>query len=61
MWCFFAPDVTPVGNDFTPHPDVEPMIYDKPLRRLILDEPAFSSALNRATILMAVAQSHIEL
>jgi ADP-ribose pyrophosphatase len=61
MWCFFAPDVTLVGNDFTPHPDVEPVIYDKPLRRLILDEPAFSSALNRATILMAVAQGHIQL
>ncbi len=61
MWCFFAPGVTSVANGFTPHPDVEPVVYDKPLRRLILDEPAFSSALNRATILMAVAQGHISL
>lgn len=61
MWCFFAPEVTALGNDFTPHPDVEPVIYDKPLRSLILDESAFSGALNRATILMAVAQGHIGL
>jgi ADP-ribose pyrophosphatase len=61
MWCFFAPGVTTVGNDFEPHPDVEPVIYDKPLCRLILDEPAFSSALNRATILMAIAHGHISL
>ena len=61
MWCFFAPEVTPVQNGFTPHPEVEPVIYDKSLRNLILNEPAFSSALNRATILMAVGQGHIEL
>jgi ADP-ribose pyrophosphatase len=61
MWCFFAPGVTPVADNFKPHPEVEPVIYDKSLRRLVLDEPAFSSALNRATILMAVAQGHIQL
>jgi ADP-ribose pyrophosphatase len=61
MWCFFAPEVTPIGSEFVPHPEIEPVIYEKPLRRLVLDEPAFSSALNRATILMAVAQGHIEL
>ena len=61
MWCFFAPEVTPVKNGFTPHPEVESVIYDKSLRNLILNEPAFSSALNRATILMAVGQGHIEL
>jgi ADP-ribose pyrophosphatase len=61
LWCFFAPGVTPCGNDFTPHPEVEPMIYDKSLRNLISNEPAFSSALNRATILMAIAQGHIEM
>src|SRR5213079_2244404 len=32
-----------------------------PLRNLILAEPAFSSALNRAPILMAVAGGHIKL
>jgi hypothetical protein len=61
MWCFFAPKVTSVASGFNPHPEIEPVIYDKPLRRLVLDEPAFSSALNRATILMAVAQGHIQL
>ena len=61
MWAFFAPGVTAVNNGFTPHPEVEPVIYDKSLRSLVLNERAFSSALNRATILMAVAQGHIEL
>jgi ADP-ribose pyrophosphatase len=61
LWCFFAPEVTPVETGFTLNPEIEPVIYDKPLRSLILDEPAFSSALNRATILMALAHGHIEL
>jgi len=62
LWCFFAPRVAPnPPDDFKPQPDVEPLIYDKPLRNLILAEPAFSSALNRATILMAVARGHIDL
>ena len=62
LWCFFAPQV---GRDsaaeFEPPPGLDPVIYNKPLRDLILAEPAFSSALNRATILMAVAGGHIEL
>jgi len=37
------------------------LVYDESLRNLILAEPAFSSALNRATILTAVAKGHIEL
>lgn len=62
LWCFFAPRVAPSPpDDFNPQPDVEPLVYDKPLRHLILAEPAFSSALNRATILMAVAGGHIKL
>ena len=61
MWCFFAPGVSPGKDNFKPHPDVEPVLYDKSLRNLILNEPAFPSALNRATILMAVAQGHIKL
>ena len=62
LWCFFAPRVAPnPPDDFKPQPDVEPLVYDKPLRNLILAEPAFSSALNRATILMAAAAGHIEL
>ena len=61
MWCFFAPDVTPSQDGFMPHPEVEPVVYDKSLGDLLLNEPTFPSALNRATILMAVAQGHIEL
>jgi ADP-ribose diphosphatase len=61
LWCFFAPGVTPLDNGFVPHPEVEPVVYDQSLRSLILTEPAFSSALNRATILMAVARGHISL
>jgi ADP-ribose pyrophosphatase len=61
IWCFFAPEVTPVEKGFMAHPEIESVVYDKPLRSLILDEPAFSSALNRATILMAIAQGHIGL
>jgi len=61
LWCFFAPEVTPDPNDFMPPPEVEPLVYDESLRNLILAEPAFSSALNRATILTAVAKGHIEL
>lgn len=62
LWCFFAPRVgRSPSDDFKPQPDVEPLVYDKPLRNLLLAEPAFSSALNRATILMAAARGHIEL
>jgi ADP-ribose pyrophosphatase len=61
LWCFFAPGVTPARENFAPPIGIEPVIYDRPLRHLIVDEPAFSSALNRATILMAVAQGRIKL
>ena len=61
LWCFFAPGVSPAKENFTPPNELEPMIYDQSLRHLILNEAAFSSALNRATILMAVAQGHIKL
>jgi ADP-ribose pyrophosphatase len=62
LWCFFAPRVEPnPPQDFKPQPDVEPLVYNKPLRDLLLNEAAFSSALNCATILMAVARGHVEL
>lgn len=61
LWCFFAPGATPAESGFTPQAGIEPVIYGRSLSRLIVDEPAFSSALNRATILMAVAQGHIKL
>ena len=62
LWCFFAPHVgQSPSNDFKPQPDLEPLVYDKSLRNLLLAEPAFSSALNRATILMAAARGHVEL
>lgn len=62
MWCFFAPAVArgPAGA-FENEPGIEPIVYDKPLRNLILAEPAFCSALNRAAILMAVARGKIAL
>lgn len=62
MWCFFAAGVKPDDTSaFVPQPGIDPMIYDKPLRHLILETPAFCSALNRATILMAVADGHVTL
>jgi ADP-ribose pyrophosphatase len=62
LWCFFAPRVElSRPDDFKPQPDIEPFVYNQSLRNLILSEPDFSSALNRATILMAVASGHIEL
>jgi ADP-ribose pyrophosphatase len=62
LWCFFAPQVErDSAAKFEPPPGLDPVVYDKPLRDLILAEPAFSSALNRATILMAVASGRIEL
>ena len=61
LWCYFAPGVTRVATPFQAEDGVEPVLYDKPLRHLLLNEPAFCSALNRAAILMAVAAGHIEL
>jgi len=62
QWSFFAPGVArDPAVDFKAQPDIEPLVYKKSLRDLILAEPAFSSALNRATILMAVAGGHIDL
>ena len=62
LWCFFAPRAArdPVAT-FEPEADVEPIIYTGSLRELVLSEPAFCSALNHATILLAVAKGHIEL
>jgi ADP-ribose pyrophosphatase len=62
MWCFFAPQAVedPVAP-FVPEIGVEPVILRRPLRHLVQSEPAFCSALNRATVLMAVAGGHIEL
>lgn len=62
MWCFFAPKVAPSSATvFEAEPGIEPLLYDRPLRDLILAEPAFSCALNRATILTAVASGYIKL
>ena len=62
MWCFFAPGV--VRNPeipFLEEPGVESLVYDKSLRDLLLSELEFCSALNRATIVMAIARGCIEL
>ena len=62
MWCFFAPRVKrDQANKFVPQPGIEPIVYDKSLRHLIMETESFSSALNRATILMAVAAGHVTL
>ena len=62
MWCFFAPSAAPDrAAEFVAEAEVEPVIYDRPLRDLVLSEPAFCSALNRAAILMAIAKGFIEL
>jgi len=60
MWCFFASGVeADRATEFVPQPGITPTVYDRPLRDLILETPAFCSALNRATILMAVAAGHV--
>jgi ADP-ribose pyrophosphatase len=62
LWSFFAPNVTrAAGGELIPPAEIEPIVYEKPLRNLILSEPTFDSALNRATILMAIAAGHIKL
>jgi ADP-ribose pyrophosphatase len=62
MWCFFAPQVAESsGATFEAEPGIQPILYDRPLRDLILTEPAFSSALNRAAILQAVAKGYLNL
>ena len=62
MWCFFAPDVARSQDSlFKAEQGIQPILYEQPLRDLILAEPAFSSALNRAAILMAVAKGFINL
>ena len=62
MWCFFAPDVSrnPVVKFDAEH-GLETIIYKKSLHDLVLNEPAFSSALNRAAILMAEAKGLIKM
>jgi 8-oxo-dGTP pyrophosphatase MutT (NUDIX family) len=62
MWCFFAPRVAESSDSrFEAEPGIQPILYDRPLQNLVLMEPAFSSALNRAAILMAVAKGYISL
>ena len=62
MWCYFAARARrdPVGN-FKPELNIEPIVFIESLRELILAEPAFCSALNRATILMAIAAGYVGL
>jgi ADP-ribose pyrophosphatase len=62
LWCFYAPGaIREEHSTFEPERGIEPVVYKRDLRGLILDEPAFSSALNRATILMAVVKGYVEL
>ena len=62
MWCFFAPAVERCpSSTFKVESGIEAIEYDRPLRHLVTSEPGFTSALNRAAILMAVAHRYVEL
>jgi len=62
MWCFFAARAErDAAVEFESEMGVEAVIYGKSLRELIVAEPSFCSGLNRATILMAIAEGYIEL
>ena len=62
MWCYFAPGVAPdPAVRFLPEPGIEPVMYNKALRDLVLREQEFCSALNRAAVLLAVAKGLLEL
>lgn len=62
LWCFFAPCVSRnAAIQFDAEKGIEPIIYKKSFRNLVLNEPAFSSALDRAAILMAEAKGLIKM
>lgn len=62
MWCFFAPRaVQDTASVFEPEQKVEPVIYTRPLRELLVSEPAFCCALHCATVVMAIAKGYIDL
>jgi ADP-ribose pyrophosphatase len=62
MWCFFAAGVeADTAARFVPEPGIEPIIYTKELRDLVLHEQEFCSALNQATVLLAVAKGLLRL
>lgn len=44
---------------FEPEEGLEPVVYRRTLRELLMDEPAFCCALNHATILMAAARGFV--
>jgi len=49
------------AGEFLPEPGVEPIMYTKGLRDLVLHELEFCSALNRAAVLLAVAKGLLQL
>jgi ADP-ribose pyrophosphatase len=62
MWCFFAPGVRGRGDgQWRAEEGVEPVLWEGGLKGLLLEESSFSSALNRATILMALARGLVRL
>jgi len=62
MWCFFAAGVVQdSARKFLPEPGIEPIMYTKGLRDLVLHELEFCSALNRAVVLLAVAKGLLQL
>jgi 8-oxo-dGTP pyrophosphatase MutT (NUDIX family) len=60
LWGFFAADPTPVSHQHSPEPGIEPVLYRGAVGELLQDR-SFCSALNRATLLAAVAQGKIRI
>jgi ADP-ribose pyrophosphatase len=62
LWCFFAAGVwRNPAIKFDVEYGIEPIIYKKSLRDLVLNEPSFPSALNRAAILTAEAKGLVKM
>jgi len=61
LWCFYAAGAAPSpSGDFRPEPEVEPVLFEGSSAEL-LAEPDFSSALNYAALLLAMARGRLAL
>lgn len=60
MWCFFAHDVVPDSRGHSGEPGIEVVIHSGSLASL-LDEPDFTSALNRGVMLQAMKSGLLSL
>jgi ADP-ribose pyrophosphatase len=60
LWCFYAA-VMPASDDgYEPEPGVEPVLFDGSVLEL-LTTSGFSSALNHAAILLAIARGRLSI